>query len=71
MRLIYDEHEKPPVLAQAEDAERAGEQLLAASLRGMAENGIDLSRDWETLRVGLYARHDIDVAEDGQDTRVA
>ncbi|MFD6249379.1 hypothetical protein [Streptomyces roseolus] len=71
MRLIYDEHEKPPVLAQAEEAERAGEQLLADSLRGMAERGVDLSRDWETLRVELYARHGIDVTEDAKDARVA
>lgn len=71
MRLIYDEHEKPPILAQAEEAEQAGEELLAASLRGMAENGVDLTRDWETLRVDLYARHGIDVTEDSQDTRVA
>ncbi|MET8968587.1 MULTISPECIES: hypothetical protein [Streptomyces] len=71
MRLIYDEHEKPPVLEQAEQAEQAGEQLLADSLRGIAERGVDLTRDWETLRVELYARHGIDVTEDGKDTRVA
>ncbi|MGW6557627.1 hypothetical protein [Streptomyces hydrogenans] len=71
MRLIYEEHEKAPVLAQADEAERAGEQLLADSLRGMAENGLDLARDWETLRIGLYARHGIDVTEDGGDARVA
>ncbi|MGV9565070.1 hypothetical protein [Streptomyces sp. NPDC003480] len=71
MRLQFDENEKPAILEQAAEAEEAGKQLLADSLRGMAENGIDLKRDWETLRVELYATHGIDVTGDGGDARVA
>ncbi|MEU4095488.1 hypothetical protein [Streptomyces sp. NPDC026673] len=71
MRLLFDEHEKPAILEQATEAEEAGKQLLADSLRGMAENGVDLKRDWETLRVELYAAQGIDVTGDGGDARVA
>lgn len=45
--------------------------MLAESLRGMTEHGVDLGRDWETLRVDLYAAHGIDVTGDGADARVA
>lgn len=71
MRLEFEEHEKPAVLEQADEAAQAGEQMLAESLRGMTEHGVDLGRDWETLRVGLYAAHGIDVTGDGTDARVA
>ncbi|REE61436.1 hypothetical protein BX257_4014 [Streptomyces sp. 3212.3] len=71
MRLLFDEDEKPAILEQADKAEEAGEQLLADSLRGMAERGVDLNRDWETLRVELYAAQGIDVTGDGEGARVA
>lgn len=71
MRLVFEDHEKPPILAQADEADQEGEALLAASLRGMAENGMDLSRDWETVRVELFAAHGIDVTGNGGDARVA
>lgn len=71
MRLVYEDNEKRPILEQAVEAEEAGKPLLAASLRGIAENGMDLSRDWETLRVELFAAHGIDVTGTGGDARVA
>ncbi|MFJ3339382.1 hypothetical protein [Streptomyces sp. NPDC086766] len=71
MRLQFDEQEKPAILEQAAQAEEAGEQMLADSLRGMAENGVDLKGDWETLRVELYATHGIDVTGGGGDACVA
>ncbi|MGW3246572.1 hypothetical protein [Streptomyces sp. NPDC001070] len=71
MRLVFEDDEKPPILEQAHEAEEAGKTLLAASLRGIAENGIDLSRDWETARVDLFAAHGIDVTGNGGDARVA
>ncbi|MGW3657215.1 hypothetical protein ACWD6R_16640 [Streptomyces sp. NPDC005151] len=71
MRLVFEEHERPAVLRQADEAETAGETMLAESLRGFAENGIDLSRDWETTRVELFAAHGIDVTGNGGDARVA
>ncbi|MGI5139289.1 MULTISPECIES: hypothetical protein [unclassified Streptomyces] len=71
MRLVFEDNEKPAILEQAAEAEEAGKQMLADSLRGMAENGVDFSRDWETLRVELYATHGIDVTGDGGDACVA
>lgn len=71
MRLVYEDNEKAPILEQAVEAEEAGKSLLAASLRGIAENGMDLSRDWETMRVELFAAHGIDVTGTGGDARVA
>ncbi|MFD3456818.1 hypothetical protein ACFWVC_32165 [Streptomyces sp. NPDC058691] len=71
MRLVFEDDEKPPILEQADEADEAGKPLLAASLRGIAENGIDLSRDWETMRVELFAAHGVDVTGSGGDARVA
>ncbi|MGW4047807.1 hypothetical protein [Streptomyces sp. NPDC004721] len=71
MRLQFDEDEKPAILEQATEADEAGKPMLADSLRGMVDNGVDLSRDWETLRVELYAAQGIDVTGDGGDARVA
>ncbi|MDX3766393.1 MULTISPECIES: hypothetical protein [unclassified Streptomyces] len=71
MRLVFEDNEKSPILEQAEEAEDAGKTLLAASLRGIAENGIDLAADWETKRVELFAAHGIDVTGNGGDARVA
>lgn len=71
MRLVFEENERSPILEQAGEAEEAGKPLLAESLRGIAENGIDLSRDWETKRVELFAAHGIDVTANGGDARVA
>lgn len=71
MRLVFEDNEKQPILEQAVEADEAGKTLLAASLRGIAENGIDLSRDWETKRIELFAAHGIDVTGTGGDARVA
>ncbi|MFB7323398.1 hypothetical protein [Streptomyces sp. NPDC056190] len=71
MRLVFDDNEKPAILEQATEADEGGKPMLADSLRGMVENGVDLSRDWETLRVELYATHGIDVTGNGGDARVA
>ncbi|MET8537322.1 hypothetical protein ABZV67_37425 [Streptomyces sp. NPDC005065] len=71
MRLVFEDHEKQPILEQAVEAEEAGKPLLAASLRGIAENGMDLSRDWESMRVELFEAHGIDVTGNGGDARVA
>lgn len=71
MRLVFDNDEKSPILEQAAEADEAGKTLLAASLRGIAENGIDLSSDWETKRIELFAAHGIDVTGTGGDARVA
>ncbi|MGW0952834.1 hypothetical protein [Streptomyces sp. NPDC002545] len=71
MQLVFDDNEKPAILEQATEADEAGKPMLADSLRGMVENGVDLSRNWETLRVELYAAQGIDVTGDGGDARVA
>lgn len=71
MRLVFEDNEKSPILEQAVEAEEAGKTLLAASLRGIAENGIDLSRDWETKRIELFAAHGIEVTGTGGDASVA
>lgn len=70
MRLVYEGDEKAAFLAGAEEAEKAGNSVLAASLREIAEKGVNLANDWETDRVELYSQHGIDVRP-GDDARVA
>ncbi|MFG2526003.1 hypothetical protein [Streptomyces sp. NPDC048527] len=66
MRLVFEGPEKDVLRAQAAEAEKAGEDLLAASLREMADQGVDLSRTWEKDRVQIFAERGIDVIGEGE-----